>query len=292
MESTSKIKVIVCDDHVLFRQGIKASLSYYQNIDVIGEAGDGIQLMHLLKHMAPDVILLDINMPIMDGIETLPKLKQEYPDIKVVIVSMHNNASMISKMLALGANSYLTKGDMPETIYESICGVYRDDVYFTPLMNKAMLKATQENDILKTMDVRSEIKKEEPKVEIAPEVEQPITQSVDRSAEILERIVKKLDEIEQRSNQEDKKPDTILHWENPNENDTDQFQWGSTLKKGLVAGAVSAAVILLIWGILKWKEIQVSKTNTLGNLELPKPDYEYREANQAAFQTGNSVFGR
>lgn len=291
MESASKIRVIVCDDHVLFRQGIKASLSFYQNIDVIGEAGDGVQLMHLLKHMTPDVILLDINMPIMDGIETLPKLKHEYPDIKIVIVSMHNNASMISKMLALGANSYLTKGDMPETIYEAICGVYRDDVYFTPLMNRAMLKATQENDTLKNMDVRSEIKKEDPKTQYG----QSTTESVDRSAEILERIVKKLDEIEQRTNHEDQKPETILHWDNPdksNDDDLDEFSWGSTLKKVIVAGVVSVVVILLIWALLKWRQSTTNNLGFLDKIEIPAPGYEHRETNEATFQMGSSLLGR
>lgn len=289
MESASKIKVVICDDHVLFRQGIKASLSFYQNIDVIGEAGDGVQLMHLLKHMTPDVILLDINMPIMDGIETLPKLKQEYPDIKVVIVSMHNNASMISKMLALGANSYLTKGDMPETIYEAICGVYSDDVYFTPLMNKAMLKATQENDTLKTMDVRSEIKKEE----LKPQYGQTANESVDKSAEILERIVKKLDEIEQRTVHEEQKSDAVLHWDNPNKNDNiDGFSWGRALKKGIVAGVVSAAILVLIWAALKWRQAVAKNLSIFDKIEVPSPSYEHRETNQTTFQMGNSLLGR
>jgi DNA-binding NarL/FixJ family response regulator len=284
MESASKIKVIICDDHVLFRQGIKSTLSFYQNIDVIGEAGDGVQLMHLLKHMTPNVILLDINMPIMDGIETLPKLKQEYPDIKIVIVSMHNNASMISKMLALGANSYLTKGDMPETIYEAICGVYSDDVYFTPLMNKAMLKATQENDTLKNMDVRSEIKKEEPKFQSG----QSTKESIDKSTEILERIVKKLDEIEQRANHEEQKQETILHWEN---SDTEEsFSWKNTLKKGVVAGVVSATIIILIWVALKWRQSAADNLSILDKIELPSPNHEHGETNQATFQMGSNLF--
>jgi DNA-binding NarL/FixJ family response regulator len=265
MTDSSKIKVVICDDHILFREGLKASLSPYDDLEIMGEAGDGTQLMQLLKHMNPDVILLDINMPIMDGIEALPKIKQEYPDKKIIIVSMHNNVSMISKMIALGANSYLTKGDAPETIHAAIKGVYVDDVYFTPLMTKALLKVTQENDALKTMEVR--VKAEEPQTKkVEAETKLP------DSMAILERIVNKLDELENKP----KDTPTIMHWDKPEEEEVKTNYW-DILKKGAIAGAVAAGLIVLIWFLSK--KMTDTTNVSINKIESPKPEYEYGQAN-------------
>ena len=73
------IKVIIADDHALFRTGVKTALSMKKDIKMIGEADNGMQLLNLLKHLQPDVLLLDIQMPIMDGINTLPEIKKLYP---------------------------------------------------------------------------------------------------------------------------------------------------------------------------------------------------------------------
>ncbi len=110
------IKVAIADDHHLFRAGVRASLSSRKDIQMVGEAENGMQLLNLLKHMRPDVILLDIQMPIMDGYATLPEIKKLHPDIKVIMLSMINDASMITRMMEIGANSYLTKESDAETI--------------------------------------------------------------------------------------------------------------------------------------------------------------------------------
>jgi DNA-binding NarL/FixJ family response regulator len=151
---TTPIKVIVCDDHTLFRQGIKSALAFNKDIKIEAEVENGEALLNALQHIRPNVILLDINMPIMDGMETLPIIKDLYPDIKVIIISMHNQPSMISKMIALGASAYLTKGDSAETIYEAIRTVNRGMPYFTPLVSKALFKVTQESQELKNKDVK------------------------------------------------------------------------------------------------------------------------------------------
>ena len=96
-EQDGIIKVIIADDHVLFRAGVKTSLSIKKDVELIAEADNGMQLLNLLKHYEPDVILLDIQMPIMDGIQTLPEIRKLYPHVKVIILSMHNDHSMISK---------------------------------------------------------------------------------------------------------------------------------------------------------------------------------------------------
>lgn len=133
------IKVIICDDHALFRAGVKTALSMKKDIKVIAEADNGKQLLTLLNHVTPDVILLDIQMPIMDGITTLPEIKKLNPGIKVIMLTMHNEHSMISKLMEIGANSYLTKNSDSETIYEAIKTCHEQEYFFNALTNMALI---------------------------------------------------------------------------------------------------------------------------------------------------------
>ena len=138
-ESNTVIKVAIADDHALYRTGVKTSLSSRKDIQMVAEAENGMQLLNLLKHIQPDVVLLDIQMPIMDGLVTLPEIKKLYPNVKVIMLSMHNDHSVISKMMEIGANSYLTKESGSEMIYEAIRGVFEQDFYFNDMTNKALL---------------------------------------------------------------------------------------------------------------------------------------------------------
>ena len=136
---SNPIKVIIADDHVLFRAGVKTAISFHKDIKIIAEADNGMQLLTVLKHIQPDVILLDIQMPIMDCISTLPEIKKIYPEIKVIMLTMHNDHSMISKLMELGANAYLTKNSDSEVIYEAIKTVYEQEFFFNQLTNKALI---------------------------------------------------------------------------------------------------------------------------------------------------------
>jgi DNA-binding NarL/FixJ family response regulator len=138
-EAGTAIKVAIADDHALFRAGVRTALSAKADVELIAEADNGMQLLNLLKHIEPDVILLDIQMPIMDGIQTLPEIKKLRPNAKVIILSMHNDHSMISKLMEIGANSYLTKNSDSETIYQAIKTCYEQEFFFNELTNKALL---------------------------------------------------------------------------------------------------------------------------------------------------------
>src|SRR5882762_5596404 len=154
-DPTRPIKVAIADDHALFRQGVKTALSVRKDIEMIAEADNGMQLLNLLKHIEPDVILLDIQMPIMDGIQTLPEIRKLYPHVKVIILSMHNDHSMISKLMEIGANSYLTKNSDSETIYQAIKTCYEQEFFFNELTNKALLTGlrTRKPDMGQPQDV-------------------------------------------------------------------------------------------------------------------------------------------
>src|SRR6266850_7699304 len=139
LDANTVIKVAIDDDHTLFRTGVKTSLSSRKDIQMVAEAENGMQLLNLLRHIEPDVILLDIQMPIMDGIATLPEIRKLYPQVKVIILSMHNDHSMISKLMEIGANSYLTKNTDSENIYNAIKTCYEQEFFFNELTNKALL---------------------------------------------------------------------------------------------------------------------------------------------------------
>lgn len=133
------INIIIADDHVLYRAGVKTALSSKKDIRVIAEADNGSHLLMLLKTAQPDVILLDIQMPIMDGITALPQIKKLYPQIKIVMLTMMDDVSMITKLMELGANSYLSKTSDSEIIYEAIKTCYEQEYYFNALTNQALL---------------------------------------------------------------------------------------------------------------------------------------------------------
>jgi DNA-binding NarL/FixJ family response regulator len=133
------IKVLIADDHVLYRAGVKTALSSKNDVVVIAEADNGMHLLTMLKTIQPDVILLDIQMPVMDGITTLPEIKKNWPDIKVIMLTMLEDHSMITKLMELGANSYLSKTSDIEVIYEAIKTCFEQDYFFNSLTNKALL---------------------------------------------------------------------------------------------------------------------------------------------------------
>jgi DNA-binding NarL/FixJ family response regulator len=140
LPATKIIKVVIADDHGLFRQGVKMALAHKKDIVIAGEAENGLQLLHLLKHNIPDIILLDIQMPIMDGISTLSAIRKTYNDIKVIMLSMYNDHSMVSTLMEAGANAYLTKTADSETIYEAIKTCYEKSHYFNDLTNISLLE--------------------------------------------------------------------------------------------------------------------------------------------------------
>jgi DNA-binding NarL/FixJ family response regulator len=163
LDSNRVIKVAICDDHALFRAGVKTSLSMRKDVQMIAEAENGMQLLNLLKHIQPDVILLDIQMPIMDGLTTLPEVKKLYPEVKVIMLSMHNDHSMISRMMEIGANSYLTKDSDSESIYQAIKTCFDQEFFFNELTNKALLsglrtKRTTDSNMPQDVDLNEKEK--------------------------------------------------------------------------------------------------------------------------------------
>ena len=142
------IKVLIADDHVLYRAGVKTALSSKNDVKVIAEADNGMHLLTMLKMTQPDVILLDIQMPVMDGITALPEIKKNWPHIKVIMLTMLEDHSMITKLMELGANSYLSKTSDIEVIYEAIKTCFEQDYFFNALTNKALLTNLKQRNVV------------------------------------------------------------------------------------------------------------------------------------------------
>jgi DNA-binding NarL/FixJ family response regulator len=139
MSTANVIKIAIADDHKIFRDGIKMALSGRENLKMLWEAEDGKDLMHKVALKKPDVLLMDIRMPEIDGINAIEMLRKEYEDIKIIILTMYDDQQMISKMMEMGANAYLTKTTDPEEIYEAIITCMNDDFYFNSLVNNAVM---------------------------------------------------------------------------------------------------------------------------------------------------------
>lgn len=139
----SQIKVAIADDHKIFRDGLKMALKDRDYLKILWEAEDGKDLMHKLKLKIPDVLLMDIRMPELDGVNAISLIRKEYESIRIIILTMYDDQELVTKMMEKGANAFLTKTTDPDEIYTAILSCMNDDFYFNDLVNKAVLLKLQ-----------------------------------------------------------------------------------------------------------------------------------------------------
>ena len=142
----TKISLNICDDHKLFRKGMTALLNDGDVAEVIQEAGSGEELMDQLKFSRPDVILLDLNMPGMGGENTLKSIRTQYPEQKVIIITMNDDDSLILHLMEMGANGYLLKESEPEEVENAISSVMENGFYFSDRVSRLMLTKLVKGD--------------------------------------------------------------------------------------------------------------------------------------------------
>lgn len=126
-----KIKIVLADDHVLVRNGIKAMLESDAEIDVVGEAGNGSEALETAKALRPDILVLDIRMPLMNGLEAAAKIKDYAPHVKAVILSMHDSEEYVLEALDAGAYGYLLKDTDKNEFIKALKLVYAGNKYYT-----------------------------------------------------------------------------------------------------------------------------------------------------------------
>lgn len=135
----SKIRIAIADDHTLFRKTLADALIYENDLDVVFNVANGAELIYSLASNPVDVILLDIKMPVMSGFEALKIIKDKYPHIRIIIVSMDNGISFIEESFELGANAHLPKECDIEELLEAIQMTHRQGYYFTDDFPKELI---------------------------------------------------------------------------------------------------------------------------------------------------------
>jgi len=130
----SPYRIVLADDHVMFRQGIKNILEKNKGLEVIGEAGDGLKLLELLNKVIPDMIILDISMPNLRGIEATREIKMILPEVKVLILSMHKDKEFVYSAISAGAEGYLLKEDADTELFAAIEKIRQEGRYISPLL--------------------------------------------------------------------------------------------------------------------------------------------------------------
>jgi two-component system response regulator NreC len=134
-----KIKVLLADDHVMMRGGLRMVLEQHAELAVVGEAEDGRETVRLVKKLSPDVVVMDIAMPDMNGIEATRQIVEERPDVKVIALSMHSDRHFVSEMLKAGATGYLLKQCAVDELITAIKTVLKNQTYLSPCISGVVI---------------------------------------------------------------------------------------------------------------------------------------------------------
>jgi DNA-binding NarL/FixJ family response regulator len=132
-------RIVLADDHVLFRQGIKNILEESKGLEIVAEAGDGLKLLEVIKEAMPDMVVLDISMPNLRGIEATREIKIIAPEIKVLILTMHNDKEYAYHAISAGAEGYLLKEDADTELFAAIEKIRLGGYYISPLLSGEMM---------------------------------------------------------------------------------------------------------------------------------------------------------
>ena len=135
-----KIKILIVDDHAIMRDGIRALLSIHDDIEVVGEASEGREAVEKVQELAPDVVVMDIAMPIMDGMEATRRIVKEKIKVKVLVLTQHDNKEYILSAIKAGANGYVPKRAMGADLVSAIRAVYRGDSGLYPSAAAALIE--------------------------------------------------------------------------------------------------------------------------------------------------------
>lgn len=160
------IKIMVAEDHNYSRHAFCAYLAeeYCDTLSIIGQTANGKELIELVTKSEPDIVLLDVEMPIMNGRETLKYLSEHYPDVKVIILSMHDSEEFISELFGLGARAYLSKGCNIEDIVLTITKVNAEGYYFTEKTSSIMMSGLVRNKKMESCTEEEKLTKREVEV--------------------------------------------------------------------------------------------------------------------------------
>ncbi len=136
----AKIKVLIADDHAVVREGIKLILSREQDIEIVGEAGNGREALDLVAKLKPQVVVMDISMPEMGGIEATKQVKETWPKINVLALTMHEDESYVFQLLKAGASGYVLKRGAAQDLVQAIRSAAKGEAFLYPSVARSVLQ--------------------------------------------------------------------------------------------------------------------------------------------------------
>jgi two-component system NarL family response regulator len=138
------LRILLADDHVLFRRGVAGVLAPYPNYEVVGEANNGLEAVALARETKPDLILMDISMPLLDGLEAIRQIKQENPAVQIVVLTVSDDDADLFEAIKCGAQGYLIKDLREHQLFDMIEGVARGEAFFSGAVAARILSELQQ----------------------------------------------------------------------------------------------------------------------------------------------------
>ncbi|WJD56072.1 two-component system response regulator DegU [Bacillus velezensis] len=176
----TKVNIVIIDDHQLFREGVKRILDFEPTFEVVAEGDDGDEAARIVEHYHPDVVIMDINMPNVNGVEATKQLVELYPESKVIILSIHDDENYVTHALKTGARGYLLKEMDADTLIEAVKVVAEGGSYLHP---KVTHNLVNEFRCLATSGVSAH-----PQHEVYPEIRRPLHILTRRECEVLQML--------------------------------------------------------------------------------------------------------
>ena len=137
----NKIRILLADDHAILREGIRALLEDYADFSIVGEADDGRKAVERTGQLQPDVVLMDIGMPVLNGLQATRQIKHDYPHVHVLALTMHDSEEYVSQMLAAGASGYVIKCAASDELVQAIRAVAAGQNYISPAVTRVLVES-------------------------------------------------------------------------------------------------------------------------------------------------------
>jgi DNA-binding NarL/FixJ family response regulator len=136
--SKPKLKIYLAEDHHVVRKGMQRLLSSFEHVEVVKDASNGKELLNLIEQERPDAVILDVEMPVMGGVETAKIIANKYPSVKMLVLTMHNESVFINRLMDIGVHGFLSKSSAPEEVERALTSIVEKDFYRNDITTKAL----------------------------------------------------------------------------------------------------------------------------------------------------------